>query len=102
MKNTEIKKQETSEERIARFTREDIKKMKDNEKTSKPFVLTLEEELSFVRSTRNEMLVRSDWTQLPDVPKEIQDLWRDYRRTLRDLTKDFKDLQSITWPKLPG
>ena len=48
------------------------------------------------------MLVRSDWTQLPDVPKEIQDLWRDYRRTLRDLTKDFKDLQSITWPKLPG
>jgi septation ring formation regulator EzrA len=107
MENTEEKvvnpeeKVETSEERIERMLEEDIKRMKENESLESA-TISSDEELSWVRSTRNQILSESDWTQLPDVPKEVQELWKDYRQQLRDLPSNFKDSQSITWPKPPS
>lgn len=41
------------------------------------------------RSIRNELLINSDWTQLPDAPltAEQKQQWANYRQQLRDITK---------------
>ena len=93
--------EETPEERIERMLEEDIKRMKENENLE-PAEISPEEELSIVRSQRNQILSQSDWTQLPDVPESIQAAWKEHRQELRDITKNFKDLQSITWPTPPS
>lgn len=52
-------------------------------------VLAAEREL-YVRRLRDEQLAASDWTQLPDAPleKNARDAWRNYRKALRDLSKN--------------
>lgn len=60
--------------------------------------------LSRIRLQRNELLSKSDWTQLPDAPLAEVDLlkWRKYRKDLRDLTKIIVDPRNFTdWPKSP-
>jgi hypothetical protein len=44
-------------------------------------------ELSIARSTRNNLLNESDWTQLPNNPltSEKQEEWNVYRQKLRDI-----------------
>lgn len=39
-----------------------------------------------VRDRRNEMLVATDWTQLPDVPEATRQSWQAYRQALRNVT----------------
>lgn len=45
-------------------------------------------ELDGVRMKRNELLTKSDWTQIPNNPltSEQQLEWADYRQRLRDMT----------------
>lgn len=45
-------------------------------------------ELSIVRAKRKELLIESDWTQLPNNPltAEKQAEWAEYRQKLRDIT----------------
>lgn len=45
-------------------------------------------ELEGVRMKRNELLTKSDWTQIPNNPltTEQQAEWADYRQRLRDIT----------------
>lgn len=90
----------SDEERLAKFVEEDVKRMEENKKIQ-PATFSTEEELMFVRNQRNQLLISSDWTQLPDVPEATQSTWKDYRQELRDLPSDFKDLKSITWPQPP-
>ena len=92
--------EETPEERIERMLEEDIKRMKENENLESAEI-SPDEELSIVRSQRNQILSQSDWTQLPDVPESIQSTWKNYRQQLRDITENFTDLQSLTWPEQP-
>lgn len=91
----------SDEERLAKFVEEDVKRMEENKKIQ-PATFSTEEELMFVRNQRNQLLISSDWTQLPDVPESIQSTWKEYRQELRDITKNFKDLQGITWPQPPA
>lgn len=58
------------------------------------------------RVIRNELLVRSDWTQLPDSPLSDSDKsdWQTYRQSLRDITGTIEGLSSldeIVWPTKP-
>jgi uncharacterized protein YjiS (DUF1127 family) len=54
-----------------------------------------------VRNTRNELLQKSDWTQLPDVPIDTKEVWAMYRQALRDVT-DQEDPFNISWPTPPN
>ena len=91
----------SDEERLAKFVEEDMKRVEENKKIESATFST-EDELIFLRNKRNQLLISSDWTQLSDVPEAIQSAWKEYRQQLRDLPSNFKDLQSITWPKPPS
>lgn len=43
-----------------------------------------------LRAIRNDLLVKSDWTQIPDnsLSEEVKSLWRTFRQYLRDITND--------------
>jgi hypothetical protein len=63
---------------------------------------TEEQALDGVRAVRNDKLVASDWTQLPDVslsPEQVE-AWRVYRQQLRDIT-DGLQWDVTTWPPQP-
>lgn len=53
-----------------------------------------------IRAERDRLLAASDWTQLPDVPEATRDLWRDYRQSLRDITKA-ESPAAVAWPDPP-
>lgn len=54
-----------------------------------------------VRSERDQFLVNSDWTQLPDVSNVDKSAWATYRQQLRDITNQ-ADPFNITWPTEPN
>lgn len=91
----------SDEERLAKFVEEDMKRVEENKKVQSATFST-EDELMFVRNKRNQLLISSDWTQLPDVPEAIQSAWKEYRQQLRDITADFTNLSSVTWPQPPA
>lgn len=55
-----------------------------------------EQEWATVRNQRNFLLLRSDWTQLPDAPVDAA-TWAAYRQALRDITTQ-SDPFNIVWP----
>lgn len=50
---------------------------------------------------RQYLLLKSDWTQLPDVPITTKEVWAVYRQELRDITLQENYPYSITWPVEP-
>mgnify|MGYP003625105659 CR=1 FL=1 len=56
------------------------------------------------RMRRNDSLVQSDWTQVPDVPASIKSAWTVYRQTLRDLPDhtNWPNLSEADWPAKPS
>jgi hypothetical protein len=54
-----------------------------------------------IRSERDQRLLQSDWTQIPDVPVDKQ-AWGVYRQALRDITLQEGFPYSIVWPTPPG
>jgi hypothetical protein len=62
-----------------------------------------EQEWGEVRSKRNFLLVRSDWTQLEDTPLTAtkKQEWASYRQALRDIPTQ-SDPFNIVWPISPG
>lgn len=71
--------------------------------TYSAFVQSEDSILENLRTTRNALLISSDWTQLDDSPlsEEKKTEWRNYRQALRDLT-GLDDLTSIIWPAQPS
>lgn len=71
--------------------------------TYSAFVQSEDSILENLRTTRNALLISSDWTQLDDSPlsEEKKTEWRNYRQALRDLT-GLDDLTSIVWPAQPS
>lgn len=59
-----------------------------------------EEVWPIIRALRANLLVQSDWTQLPDVPLATKTAWADYRQALRDVTLQ-PDPRNIIWPTPP-
>jgi hypothetical protein len=56
-----------------------------------------------IREKRNQLLVESDWTQLPDVAlaTEQKTAWAVYRQQLRDFPEKCDPLNPI-WPTAPS
>ena len=61
---------------------------------------TPETEWAAVRNKRNQLLITSDWTQVPDIPLATKEVWAVYRQALRDITLQ-PDPFNITWPIAP-
>jgi len=55
------------------------------------------------REERDDLLLKSDWTQTVDVnlSAEIKAKWADYRQKLRDVTKQVGFPYHIEWPEKP-
>lgn len=53
-----------------------------------------------VRAHRQQLLVASDWTQLPDIADSTKAAWLQYRQALRDVTNQ-PDPFNIVWPTPP-
>jgi hypothetical protein len=53
---------------------------------------------------RQELLVASDWTQLPDSPlsDSVKAAWATYRQSLRDLPTASGFPHTMTWPIKPS
>ncbi len=46
--------------------------------------------LEIIRTTRNELLTKSDWTQFVDVELDDKEEWKTYRQSLRDLPSNIE------------
>lgn len=55
-----------------------------------------------VRSKRDSLLKKTDWTQLPDVPEETKLLWAEYRQALRDVPEQSGFPYEVIWPTSPN
>lgn len=94
---------------IVRITdAEKLKEIEERENTpvdNTPTDEEIEESFEEVRSIRDNLLVDSDWTQLPDAPlnEAEKESWRIYRQDLRDITEDVDSdgLLDPIWPTDP-
>lgn len=57
-----------------------------------------------LRAERNELLMRSDWTQLPNsgLSEEKRVAWETYRQALRDLPETMTEGLEYTLPEVPA
>lgn len=57
----------------------------------------------YVRAVRSELLILSDWTQMPDSPLDdsTKTSWATYRTALRDISTQAGFPTNITWPTAP-
>lgn len=53
-----------------------------------------------VRNQRNELLAKTDWTQISDAPVD-KTAWASYRQALRDISAQEGFPYSISWPEKP-
>ena len=65
-------------------------------KVEKEFLQSLEEQRGWImfRQDRNELLIDSDLTQMPDYPMSAtkKKAWKEWRQKVRDLPSDYPDL----------
>jgi hypothetical protein len=73
--------------------REAISGPKDD-KTPKPM------NAAEARLTRDNILSKTDWTQLPDAPVD-KEAWATYRQALRDITEQDGFPKDVEWPTRP-
>ncbi|ADM96384.1 tail fiber assembly protein [Dickeya dadantii] len=53
------------------------------------------------RRQRDNLLIASDWTQVPDAPVD-QQAWRSYRAILRQVPEQTGFPHNVEWPVSPG
>ena len=54
-----------------------------------------------VKRNRDDILLKTDWRDLPSYPGADQAAWRTYRQELRDLPQDYTDVEDIVFPTEP-
>ena len=54
-----------------------------------------------IRSKRNKLLSKSDYTQMTDWPGDKAS-WATYRQALRDLPQTYANAVDVIWPTAPG
>ena len=69
--------------------------------TTKTWIQDLQAQWGRIRQIRNDLLIQSDWTQMPDVTLSTKELWASYRQGLRDVTSQ-SDPFNIVWPTPPN
>jgi hypothetical protein len=68
-----------------------------------PYIPPSKEQIeSQEREKRNQLLIETDWTQLPDVPENIKSEWVAYRQALRDVPQQPDFPYNIIWPDKPN
>lgn len=50
---------------------------------------------------RQQLLQKTDWTQLPDVPESTRLAYVEYRQALRDITEQDGFPDNVIWPNYP-
>jgi hypothetical protein len=58
------------------------------------------EQSANVRTSRNDLLTKCDWTQLADSTAD-KAVWATYRQSLRDVTAQDGFPWNVTWPEAP-
>jgi hypothetical protein len=53
-----------------------------------------------LRAKRTQLLLESDWTQIPDTPVNTES-WAEYRQKLRDLPSNTENPLIVEWPTPP-
>ena len=61
----------------------------------------LEEDCKSVRDERDQLLLRCDWTQLPNSPVDAA-AWEVYRQALRDVPSQAGFPDDVAWPVKPS
>ena len=74
------------------YTKYSVADIDDEAKTAKDV-----EQAKSVRTTRNEKLKDSDWTQIADAPVD-KEIWATYRQALRDVPTQSGFPWEVTWP----
>ena len=71
--------------------------------SSKSWVLNINLLKESIANKRNNLLYRSDWTQLPNGPlnQQQQGQWAIYRQALRDITTQSGYPANVIWPTEP-
>ena len=64
-----------------------------------PSVSEDELKLRDLRTTRDDMLAKTDWWASSDLT--MTDAQKKYRQDLRDITKTYKSLKDVKWPTEP-
>ena len=64
-----------------------------------PSVSEAELRLRDLRTTRDDMLAKTDWWASADLT--MTDAQKKYRQDLRDITKKYKSLEDVKWPTEP-
>ena len=77
------------------YTKYSVADMDDEAKTAKDT-----EQAKSVRSSRDEKLKDSDWSQVADAPVD-KTVWATYRQALRDVPTQSGFPWDITWPDAP-
>lgn len=64
----------------------------------------LKDKIRAVRNRRNDLLSRSDWTQMPDVQinPDLRQQWATYRQALRDIPSQPGFPHTVVWPQAPA
>lgn len=78
--------------------------MTDEEKDEYYLLLKTAYSYAALRRDRNEMLMRSDWTQLPNsgLSEAKRTEWETYRQALRDLPEEMTEDLEYTLPEVPA
>jgi len=60
--------------------------------------------LTIARWWRNALLYESDWSQISDnsLSENSRQIWRDYRKELRDITDTYPNPKDIVFPDPPS
>jgi hypothetical protein len=77
------------------YTKYSVADMDDEAKTAKDA-----EQAKSVRTTRDEKLKDSDWSQVADAPVD-KTVWATYRQALRDVPTQSGFPWEVTWPTQP-
>ena len=63
-------------------------------------------DLEKLRAVRNSLLSKSDWVVIKEREEggSVSNFtdWKKYRQELRDITKTYKSLDDVKWPKEPS
>jgi hypothetical protein len=85
-----------------RHYRQFLEELKNGQAELVPYIepaLTWEK----IRAQRDQLLIQSDWTTLPDAqPKPNKETWLNYRQALRDITKTYQSPEAVIWPIKPA
>ena len=70
---------------------------------TKSWVINIELLKEVVIAQRSNLLLKSDWTQLPNSPltQQQQGQWATYRQALRDITTQSGYPTNVIWPTKP-